>query len=269
MKKSTIHKRREVKEKKALPTKKGPVKRIKTDMNRAQFLKLVAECQKYPLSLRMAKEVYNAGVKADFVEAKWVPADSLFCKYVLDALRGFEKGKGIDPDFVPSIAPVYYEVSKDPIKKTGRPGFIEAQTRVEKIVAELVAEGWERPDFFNAVEDLSGPAPTASIAIDDDEPVVAVSARALADEAEAPVKKPSKTTCAYCALSVGSVYIVEESEGDTFFCHVSCWRKHNIQLDPPVDGERMTDAPTGQSLRWSADKKAFITSDEYAKLKAS
>lgn len=267
MKKSTIHKRREVVAKKALPTKKGPVKRIKTEMSRAQFLKLVADCQKYPLSMRVAKEVFNARLKSDFIESKWAPSDSLFCRHVVDAMRGFEAEKGIDPDFVPSIAPVYYEVSKEPIRKTGRPGAVDAYKRVEKIVSELVAEGWEKTDFFDAVEEVSGPTQLTSVSIDsDDDPVIEVSLASLSAEAEAPTKKPAACVCAYCAHAVGEVYVVEESAGDTFFCHISCWRTNNLEILPPVSGEGIKDAPTGVKKYWSAEKKQFVTADEYRRL---
>lgn len=232
-------------------------------MSRAQFMSLLAECQKYPLSLRAAKEVFNAGIKATYVEEKWSPSGSVFCKHLIDALQNFERGKGIDPDFVPSISPVYYEVKKLPTRKSGRPGTVEAFERVEKIVDELVKEGWERRDFFDAVSDLDGPPVVSSIAVDEDQPVMDVPQKSLADDAEG-VKKVARTGCAYCPMPLGTVYIVEEGSLDTFFCHVSCWRKNNAELDPPKEGENLKDAASGKKLLWSSVRKAFLPPEEYA-----
>lgn len=148
------------------------MQRKKRSIDRIAFLRIVRETEKYPLLVRVASELYRAGVTPGvFIETLHKDDWSMSTR-VMEELERIDKGRcGYDPDRVPPILPVYLKpltnaakAEKKAIK--GRPKREFAQKETLRWVKHVLSLGWTEGDVQRGIDDVLG----------DNEPVIHVKA---------------------------------------------------------------------------------------------
>lgn len=153
MLKASTLKKRTVLKKESVRRVPAGAKKVSTKLDRGAWLKLHAEATKYPLSLRIAAELWRAGVTFDLFENLWHLEESGISKAVYQAMFNFKLGKGIDPDFVPPMRATFYKIDKTLAKEErakGRPTTEQAIREAKETCAELKKRGWLPSDICKA-----------------------------------------------------------------------------------------------------------------------
>jgi hypothetical protein len=167
-----------------------PVQKTKQDRTvnprykKPDFVKMLSEAERCPLMMRIAAELFRAGISGrDFLDKFHLEGNPMSTQIHAHMVQ-FDLSRGQDPARVPPVMPVllrYVPTAKQKEliekQKKGRPSTEEAKAYLQKLINELQAKGWHEVDFINALRDLvdndTAPAKTVKIEDfeDDDEPV--------------------------------------------------------------------------------------------------
>jgi hypothetical protein len=134
-------------------------KRVKVKLTRKSYVQLLSEAEKWPLPLRVAAELHRNGITVERFEDEMHLEQSPFSKRVYEHMMQFRLHKGVDPERVTPVLPVYlrYKSPTEAIEEKsfqGRPSEEEAQRFVRKLLKKKIEDGWKEKDFFNAVRAL-------------------------------------------------------------------------------------------------------------------
>jgi len=150
-------------------------KLVKRRFNKKDFVEMMALANKYPLSVRIAAELFRGNVTGKrFLDEFHIEGNS-FSMQILDSITKFDLKKGYDPKGIPPVLPVYTQYVGPTQAKTlkkGRPTTEEARAFLEKMLDDCLKRGWDEVDFINNLREMVDSdtgARKVNVKFDDDE----------------------------------------------------------------------------------------------------
>jgi hypothetical protein len=251
---------------------------------------MIGEAERYPLSRRVAAELWRGGVNVELFENEFHFEDNGFSRAVYENIMDFHLGKGPDPDFAPHVRPVYLRYvppvrALAELAPVGRPSVDQALKFMRKIMRERIEKGWQEVDFIKALRALEAEIEpdSAPIKITSSDPVdeledakiirkrlppiyhVLVAgewreaktkqqAERLKTDAAAKAKlapvEDPKSHCDHCKQPLGELVLVMRKDGKQACVHQSCYWMHLIEPVRIPLGMRMLCAADGAFYAW-------------------
>lgn len=136
-------------------------KKVTRKMRKKDFIALLGEAQKFPLSMRIAAELFRSGLTGKEFLASFHIEGNTFSWHICEHMTKFDLQKGFDPKAVPPVAPIFLRyVESAKVKefkeknKKGRPTTEEARKTIIGLTEEYKKRGWHEIDFINAFRSL-------------------------------------------------------------------------------------------------------------------
>lgn len=247
-------------------------------ISKPEFVKILGNATKYPLSMRIARDLWKSGVTLKQFEDTYAISGNSFCKSITEHMTRFhyEHG-GPDVDFVPSAMAVQ-KLEKVVRPRKGRPTNESAVEFAKKLLADRRDHGWIDEDLMKALRFLTGestraPAMRIRVQLDPEleapsttkKPTVPkgfyvnirgdwkcvptrVEADRLMEQNSDPDYGPPIAPvgyCSYCKFKLGSLVMTVRDERRTEHMHHCCyWLNEAKQADIPI-GMKMLDSATG------------------------
>jgi len=226
-------------------------KQLRTRYEKRDYIQMLEEAEKWPLTYRIAAELWRGGVTLDDFENHFHIEGNGVSRLIYEHITRIHLGKGYDPNRITPVRPVYLRyvsptAHREANPTKGRPSLEKALAFFRQVLQQRINVGWHVEDVirgFQALEDEVDP-PKAPIKIkvniDEDEmpksnnkkrlpPIYHVlvgndwkeaktqqMALRLREEAHsrekiAPVENPS-THCVWCKFPLAGTSIVQRNE---------------------------------------------------------
>lgn len=263
-------------------------------VNKKAYLDLLEEAEKWPLTYRIAAEVYRSGVNLDEFEAMHMEQNGI-SKRVYEYFMQCHLGRGYDPLRITPVRPVFLRyVSPTEEKRkaldapTGRPSREDALAFVKKLIKRQVEAGWRELDFIQALRDWDDinepeqPIKVIKLEDDDEKPATAKKERVVnrftvkirgawaefktmkaAEEAcqriddlekLMPVLTPT-THCWCCKFPLRGTCVSIVENDEQRNVHVGCYFLNMVHPSHLSPGMKVLEAATGVYYTWvPADK---------------
>jgi hypothetical protein len=147
---------------KAIPKSKITPKHVHRapKIGRPEYVQLLMEADKYPLSMRIAAELSRGGVDISYFETTLFKVDDGINRHIHDAMLQITKGK-VDVEKVPPFRPVYVQFVDPKMAKEnafrGRPSDAEAQAELRRFIDAKVKSGWAMLDVIRGLREIAEP----------------------------------------------------------------------------------------------------------------
>lgn len=238
-------------------------KKVRLNLTNYDWLRLHESCRKFPLSMRVAKDLFEGGVTTKMFNTKFHIEDSGFSTAVSQAIEQFELGKGFDPEFVPGVMPVVVTATPKPAEEAkGRPSKDQATKRIAEFFDKLKQLGWEKQDIRLGTQAWLGEKPVVVREVKIEEPIEELPATKVVC-VKLPNGKPAE--CEFCSFPLGDSFVGREFSGEVSFSHYGC---HTLNLSTDADlveGQRAFSTIAGFDYFYSKKKAKWVPKDEYDK----